>query len=261
MGFLNKLFGNLADKATSARSGIRAQHKDAKFFEKMLQKKDGVIDSLSEVNSKLATEGKLEPFHYWSIAMENLDKFYITYSMGRPIDQCYQYFTEAADWYKKGWDKDAAYADMLDMVSLGYLLQVSDNHYEGIVNYIRQADAGSKEPEWKADGILWFIINARRNQTSDHNSVILPELYQQPLEITKMPKLQAEITMKKYLDNWYRLRQHSPWFDSHNKELSYKGYWSWESAAITKIMQLDDSSFKDNPYYPYDLVHWKKSIT
>ncbi|MDD7379168.1 MAG: DUF1911 domain-containing protein [Lachnospiraceae bacterium] len=39
---------------------------------------------------------------------------------------------------------------------------------------------------------------------------------------------------------------------------AYYGYWSFEAGAIAKILNLDDSSLKDVPYYPYDLVHYKK---
>ena len=28
-------------------------------------------------------------------------------------------------------------------------------------------------------------------------------------------------------------------------------------AAVAKIMHIDDSDLKENPYYPYDMVHWE----
>lgn len=36
----------------------------------------------------------------------------------------------------------------------------------------------------------------------------------------------------------------------------FKGYWAWEAALVVKFFGIDDSSFKDNEYYPYDLVHY-----
>ena len=38
----------------------------------------------------------------------------------------------------------------------------------------------------------------------------------------------------------------------------YYGYWSFEAGAIAKKLHLDDTSLKNVPYYPYDLVHYKK---
>lgn len=260
MGFFNKLFGGANEKVAEIPKNQRAQFKDAKHFEAMLKKKDGRIEMLNQSNENLAKEGKLEPFHYWSIAMMNLDKVYVAYSMGRPIEECYELFIEATKWYVKGWDPGAPYADLVDTVSLAYLLQVPDIQFDGIVNYVQQADAGSDQPEWKPDGILWFIINARKQNTMPQpDTVIWPMLYQDLFAITKMSKSLAEIAMKTYLNKWYGLHRQDPWYDNHKKDLVYKGYWSWEAGAITKIMQLDDSSFKDNPYYPYDLVHWNKT--
>ena len=29
-------------------------------------------------------------------------------------------------------------------------------------------------------------------------------------------------------------------------------------AAVAKVMHRDDTDLKDNPYYPYDMVHWEE---
>ena len=34
----------------------------------------------------------------------------------------------------------------------------------------------------------------------------------------------------------------------------YVGYWCFIAAAIVKIKDLDDSTFRDNKYYPKDLI-------
>lgn len=257
MGFLNKLFGG--NERVAEVSNQRAQFKDTRHFNAMLKKKDEMLQMLRASNEKLSQEGKLTPFNYWGVAMEYLDKVYITYSMGEPVEKCYDLFLEAAKWYDKAWDPDAIYADMIDMISLAYLFQVPDEEFNNIVRYIQQADKKSSEPDWKPDGILWFIINARMPGGVQPDGVIWPDISKELFEITKMQKPQAEVAMKKYLDKWYKLHWEDPWYENHKKELAYKGYWSWEAGAITKIMQLDDSSFKDNPYYPYDLVHWNKT--
>ncbi|TKI19923.1 DUF1911 domain-containing protein, partial [Bacillus cereus] len=31
----------------------------------------------------------------------------------------------------------------------------------------------------------------------------------------------------------------------------------FETAALAKILELDDTSLKDNNHYPYDLAHYK----
>jgi len=37
---------------------------------------------------------------------------------------------------------------------------------------------------------------------------------------------------------------------------NYVGYWAWEAAMVVKFLGIDDSSFKENEFYPYDLVHF-----
>lgn len=66
--------------------------------------------------------------------------------------------------------------------------------------------------------------------------------------------------LKEYLEKyWYVGHKDMVWYDIHKaKEKLYYGYWSFEAGAIAKILNLDDSSLKDVPYYPYDLVHYKK---
>jgi hypothetical protein len=256
MGFLNKLFGGSNTKGKRAPNQ-RAEFKDARFFEAMLKKKEHNIIADMETRDMLEKEGKLTAYHNWMMAFDYLDKFQVEYSMGHSIEQCYEVFIKAAEWYAGGWEEDSTYADMLEMVAIGYLLKIPDENYEGIVRTVEQSDAGSDYPEWKPDGILWFIINGRKARRPQPDAVIWPSLYQSLLDLTKMNKADAEAAMKQYLENWYELHRNDPWYDTHKKELAYTGYWCWEAGAISKIMGLDDTSYKDSPYYPYDLVHWK----
>ncbi|MDR4190445.1 hypothetical protein COL87_26390 [Bacillus pseudomycoides] len=52
--------------------------------------------------------------------------------------------------------------------------------------------------------------------------------------------------------------------ESHNTSIVnirsqiFSGYWSFESGAIAKILNLDDSTLRDTPYYPYDMVHYRE---
>ncbi|MBB6128374.1 PoNe immunity protein domain-containing protein [Mucilaginibacter lappiensis] len=254
MGFFNSIFGN--SKAEPAKQ-IRAQFKDGAFFDSMIKKKQRNLEIYSEDNEKLKSEGKLKPYNHWAIAMEYLDLVYINYSMNNNISTCYDDFLKGTDYYGIGWDADAFYADMIDMVSLGYLLNIPDEEFKKIVNYVSQSDEGSSFDDWQPDGLLWYIINAKNATGKIPEDVIYKKLYGEIFALTKLPKNEAERAMKTYLENWYALHKDDPWYDAHKKERAYRGYWCWEAGAITKIMGLDDSSYKDNPYYPYDMVHWK----
>jgi len=45
------------------------------------------------------------------------------------------------------------------------------------------------------------------------------------------------------------------------QEAGYYGFWSFDTAALAKILGLDDSALKDNNHYPYDLAHYKNGMT
>ncbi|AUW96716.1 PoNe immunity protein domain-containing protein [Streptococcus pluranimalium] len=75
------------------------------------------------------------------------------------------------------------------------------------------------------------------------------ELYQSPDD--------REAIISKQLSNWYK-SQRSSYFYGYDKEKEplYFGYWALEIAALVKVLNIPDDSFKDNKYYPYDLVHF-----
>ena len=58
---------------------------------------------------------------------------------------------------------------------------------------------------------------------------------------------------------WFKGHYDYEWKNAH-KEPGYVGYWSFETAAIGKILELDDTSLKGNNHYPYDLAHYKNEM-
>jgi len=41
----------------------------------------------------------------------------------------------------------------------------------------------------------------------------------------------------------------------------YQGLWVWEAALVVKYFGIDDQSFKDSEFYPYDLVHFSPALS
>ena len=64
--------------------------------------------------------------------------------------------------------------------------------------------------------------------------------------------------MSQYLDEWYGASKREPYHDQH-KSSFFPGYWSLEAATVTVILRIDDSSYRDKPYYPKDLVDYARS--
>ncbi|GAB2190672.1 hypothetical protein MAH1_22800 [Sessilibacter sp. MAH1] len=78
--------------------------------------------------------------------------------------------------------------------------------------------------------------------------------------------------VKKYLDDWPRLIGHLRGLHSigvsagvrvkdrktliDSIDSHYQGFWVWEAALVVKFFNIDDRSFKDHEFYPYELVHF-----
>lgn len=68
--------------------------------------------------------------------------------------------------------------------------------------------------------------------------------------------------MAKYLDEWYHASRREPYIDQHGEaDTVFYGYWSWEAAATTVMLGIDDSSYRDMPFYPKDLADFARQNT
>ncbi|WP_298511126.1 PoNe immunity protein domain-containing protein [uncultured Kordia sp.] len=74
--------------------------------------------------------------------------------------------------------------------------------------------------------------------------------------IVEEDKITAQQKLKHFLDKkWYASLKGTPMYNQHNNpHNTYVGYWCFQAAAITKLMELDDSSYRDNTYYPKDIL-------
>lgn len=64
--------------------------------------------------------------------------------------------------------------------------------------------------------------------------------------------------MAEYLQDWYVASRREPYYDSHKRGPGFKGYWSWEAAAITFLLDIDDRSYRTAEFYPADLVDFAR---
>lgn len=151
----------------------------------------------------------------------------------------------------------SAYDEMLWMLSLGYLLDISNEDFKKLVDVI--------DRDRIKDYLFEFIIRAKlterksiTEESYEYGWKLFGKLRQAIIETDKQ---KAEKLVKDFLEkDWYKEHKDAGWYDSHkSKHDTYFGYWSFETAAVVKIMGLDDSSFIDCQYYPKDLVHSNNS--
>ncbi|WP_449029267.1 PoNe immunity protein domain-containing protein, partial [Prevotella jejuni] len=157
------------------------------------------------------------------------------------------------------------YNDILNRVSLGVLLNIPDDNIKQLITYVQQMDEQAKPADWTPDLLLWFMLNSRMGEDKKQthaNKLAFPKLHKELFKLTQLSDAQAaKKALIDYIGKWYNLNKDAPWYNNHLKTSCYRGYWAWEVAAVAKILQIDDSDLKDNPYYPYDMVHWGENDT
>ena len=140
----------------------------------------------------------------------------------------------------------SGYEEMLSLLSLSHLLNVLNEDFLKLVEVI--------DRDGVKDYLYEFIIRAKFK----NREAILEESYQTffhvkhtfeklRLAINETDKTKAEKLVQEFITK--------VWYTNHkSKHDIYCGYWSFETAAVVKIMGLEDSSFIDCQYYPKDLV-------
>lgn len=143
------------------------------------------------------------------------------------------------------------YIYMRWLLSLAILFDVSDEEFKILTDLIKRDNIKDK--------LYDYLISSRfKNwKVSDSMSLKNPENKIQEI-IDIQDKTECENNLKLYLNKeWYKTYKYFGFYNSHKKPENmflFYGYWAFEVAALVKIKGLDDSSFKDNPYYPSRLL-------
>lgn len=236
-----------------------------KYFEEyasemkmLIQKsKDRIVNgSLSEENIPGAK------FRYF---LKFLEKLIANYSKGESIDLLKQQYVTTLNLMTEGWadsvvkfkmgrpqviyDKYSLnyYCYMVWMLSLAVLLRVSDKE----INILKSIIQNGKID----DELILFLLQLNIDKSTETN-------YKPFKSLLKRDILKTDSNhIKKYLDKWYQNTKLLTWhnYTPENGKHFYYGRWSFESAVIVAILDLDDSKFRTNEYYPKDLVDYYRA--
>ena len=256
MGLFNFNFGSSKKEQNQP---IRDKIKNRKHFEKLLSEEKEIIKQRNEIISK-GNQNDTNSYIYYAIANNYMNLIKITYSLGDKIKDLRETYIVSLQFFLLGFESDEPmYFDILNRVALGFLLNISNENFQQLVDYVQRMDEQAKPADWTPDQLLWFILNSRlkKDEEQTHaDKLAFPKLYKGLFKLTQVSDAQeAKKALEDYIEKWYNLNKNAPWYNSHLKKNCYRGYWAWEVAAVAKIMHIDDSDLKDNPYYPYDMVH------
>ena len=177
--------------------------------------------------------------------------FFAAYSGGYPLRECREIYMQILQTDAEVWNTKQSYVDFLWCVALGVLFEVDTSAVEKLKLLIRKN--GCKDR--LISRLLHSLDPAFPLETRD----CMPEPYRYAADLWDMDPEKATKAMEDYLNkHWYQGHVEMGWYDSHKRtNNTYVGYWSLEAAAILKILRLNDDVFKNAPYYPYDLAHFR----
>ena len=148
-----------------------------------------------------------------------------------------------------------AYKDLLRIVSISFLLDIPDDQFFKIIKAI--------DKDQVKDLVLEEIIVAKISDREQLNKesyleyFFIPEMFKSLRSaILTKNKLDSEKLVKHFIEEEWFLIQDESHTSEHN---TYFGYWCFGAAAITCIKGLDDSSYRDHPYYPKDLADYYRA--
>ena len=65
--------------------------------------------------------------------------------------------------------------------------------------------------------------------------------------------------MTDYLQAWYDMSEDEPYYGSNRKGMRHLGYWSFEAAAISLLLDIDDAGYRDDRFFPRELLDFARS--
>lgn len=201
---------------------------------------------MSELEKDINNESD---FEYLSTLL--FQKVIAKYSIGEGVNLLINDYNDTVNMFIKSFDcESVSYNSLLNIISLSIIFNTKN---------IKKLESLIKESDKFNDYIIQFLISSNNYEIYNVKwEKYLP--LKSIIENYKNNKKEAEKEMKLYLDKWYLNNKNAYWYEAHkSKAKIYFGYWCLEAAALTYILDLDDSEYLDNQYYPKDLVKYARN--
>src|SRR5699024_2727086 len=179
------------------------------------------------------------------------------YSLGDPVNVLEEGFIDAIQDMEKSEKEGIGYLNLLWMVSLGILLETDKENIKRLSEIIKKQNVH----DFVLDYLLCACDIGWTHISNSFDKEIPYANTKEIIELAETDKAAASDRLFTYMEKeWFRGHYDFEWKNAHN-EPGYVGFWSFESAALAKILDLDDTSLKDNNHYPYDLAHYKNTMS
>jgi hypothetical protein len=226
-----------------------------------------IKEMLAEPKSSQRQKGIIK-----GLARSYIDLLHLRYTAGYPIEQLAQDLDEVVSaWedfakvqrdFKKQNDYSAFsfavrvdYNEIILLIGIAILLCRTDLLPRiNALCYIYRGD------DFLYDELLYPFVDGHIE--ADEYTFFHEHPYESLIDLLESedPAEQASI-MKQAVEDWYPDNEGEPFHDTH-KQISvavsggYFGYWCFELAALSVILNIDDTSFKNHITYPKDLADY-----
>lgn len=187
-----------------------------------------------------------------SLFSEEMKLICAKYSDGAPLPEIERHFYEAVG-YLSGVEQDnLGYTNTLWLTALGILFEANHETFEVI----------SKKAIHFNDALLDYLLRSTGIPHPDCSCGFYKKvpycLMQQIIQLPAAEKNSAAKIIEDYLNHdWFMGHKDYYWLEAH-KRRDYVGFWSFESAALVKLLDLDESKISCPKYYPYGLVGYRR---
>jgi hypothetical protein len=150
----------------------------------------------------------------------------------------------------------------LRLICFGLLTGYADQ-MKRIMLIIDYKDEISLEGQEKDGLIEWLVTPFIEGRGTPPNKARRHLPYRKLIKVFDAAVEKRSAIMLQYLEDWYEASRREPYHDQHPQPdirsgISYYGYWSWEAAAVTWLLGIDDTSYRDHQFYPKDLVDFAR---
>jgi hypothetical protein len=237
---------------------VRAQHKDKEYFDEFIDFEKYVIDDFNnelKLDNDAAKESRLKA----KICTSSYHLIIAMYSRGDSLTEIREFFSNNyVQDFCLGWEHHISgpgpdnipgvdtYYQALITLSLAILLNTEAPSFSRLVNVLDRT--------MKSDFLLDYMINYKEHGRKLSDEVHYKSNFGDAVKAIKCgSKNEAETILKSRLDkSWYKSFKHSYWYETHDHQHDvYFGYWSFDTAVIVKMLNLNEEVFKGQPYYPF----------
>ena len=209
--------------------------RDYAYFERRLNR---VQERLKKKTSK--TKDIMKDYlqvHYQFLVLFNEELVKLSYSIGASKEEIFPYYQGILSNLKLIVSEGVPFDLAVNIFALGVLYSERKGEFlDDLKAIYEQMDHN--------DGLIEYYMTYLFHDTVVPFHSILE--YQNMIENTYESVAKAQ-------GFWYYSHSDAPWYNNHTKD-TYKGYWSFDTAATCKIKGIFDERLKDLEYFPYDLL-------